>query len=73
MNLSTLNYSMYKAALHLSEAGKHMMSIDKKRGLELLQEADVILSIIIPGEEKVSEERLDEVLGEIFSAEIKEK
>lgn len=67
MNLKTLNYSMYKAAAHLTEAGKHMMLIDPKRGLELLKEADVILSIIVPEEEKISEDKLNQVLDEIFS------
>jgi len=70
MNLKMLNYNMYMAAFHLSESGKHLMAIDKKRGLELLQEAEMILSVIEPEEEKVSESRLDEVLNEIFSTEI---
>lgn len=69
MNIKMLNYNMYKAALHLSEAGKHMMAIDKQRGLSLLKEADLILSVIVPEKEKVSEERLNEVLGEILSFE----
>lgn len=69
MNLKMLNYNMYKAALHLSEAGKHLMYIDKERGMSLLKEADMILSVIVPEKEKVSEERLNEILGEILAFE----
>ena len=69
MNLRQLNYSLMKAAEHLAEAAQYMMVIDEQRGIELLEEADFILSLIKLEEEKVSQERLDEVLGEIFSNE----
>lgn len=69
MNLRQLNYSLVKAAEHLAEAGQYLMVIDEERGVELLEEADFILSLVKIEEEKVSQDRLDEVLGEIFSNE----
>lgn len=70
MTLKQLNYSLYKAAEHLAEAGKHLLILDEERGLALMQEADFLLSIIKFEEEKISQERLDEVLNEILSVEL---
>lgn len=67
MNLNELNYSLFKSAEHLAEAGKFMMILDKERGVNMLDEAMMILSIIKPEEDKVSEERLSEVMSEILS------
>lgn len=67
MNVKQLNYSLFKAAEHLSEAGKFLMVLDQKRGLELLQEADAILSIIKPEKEKMSTELLDSIMAEIIN------
>lgn len=67
MNVKQLNYSLYKAAEHLSEAGKYMMVLDVNRGLALLEEADAILSVIKPVPEKMEKAKLDTVLNEILS------
>jgi hypothetical protein len=73
MNVKQLNYSLYKAAEHLAEAGKYIMILDKNRGMQMLAEADVILSIIKPEEEKMSTERLNDVLSEIFDFNLESK
>ncbi len=70
MNLKQLNYSMYMAANHLAEAGKHLLILDEEKGLSLLKEADFLLSIIEFEEEKMSQERLDEVLNEILNVDV---
>ncbi|MFG1483982.1 hypothetical protein ABMA79_15230 [Halobacteriovorax sp. HFRX-2_2] len=70
MNLKALNRSMYLAAEHLFEAGKHMLPIAPEYGEKLMLEADEILSMIKPEEEKVSDEKLDDILDEILNVEI---
>lgn len=62
------DYSLYMAAEHLTEAGKHLMILDEELGVRYIKEAEHLLSVIQPDEEKVSEERLDEVLNEILSS-----
>lgn len=73
MNVKQLNYSMYKAAEHLAEAGKYMMILDQNRGLQMMAEADAILSVIKPEEEKMSDEKLNDVLNEILDFNLESK
>lgn len=70
MNVKQLNYSMYKAAEHMFEAAKFLMVIDKNRALIMMKEAEVILSVIKPEPEVISQERLDSVLNEIMNVEL---
>ncbi|MFG1500144.1 hypothetical protein ABMA70_08020 [Halobacteriovorax sp. XZX-3] len=70
MNLKALNRSMFLAAEHLFEAGKHLMPISPEYGERLMLEADEILSMIKPEVEKVSDEKLDGILDEILNVEI---
>ncbi|WP_412473855.1 hypothetical protein [Halobacteriovorax sp. YZS-1-1] len=70
MNLNSLNRSMYMTAQHLYEASKHMMSIHPDYAERLLLEADQILQAIQVPKEKVSEEKLDDILNEILNTEI---
>ncbi len=70
MTHDQLNYSLFKAAEHLAEAGKHLLFLDEAKGLALMEEADFLLSVIEFQEEKISKERLDEVLSEILSVEL---
>lgn len=70
MNVKELNYGLYKAAEHLSEAGKHIMVLDVQRGIALMQEAEAILSIIQPVPEKMEQEKLNSVLDEILSIDL---
>ena len=72
MNVKQLNYSLFKAAEHMAEAGKYMMVFDTEKGLKLLEEAEMFLTIIKPEEEKVTQSRLDEVLSEILSFNLEE-
>lgn len=67
MSVKRLNYNMYKAAEHLMEAGKYISYLDKDRAIELMMEADAILSVIQPEQEKLSQEKLDDVLSEILN------
>ena len=67
MTLSELNYSLYKTAEHLLEASRYMSNFSQERAFNLAKQADMILSVIEPQKEKMSEERLDEVLGEIMA------
>lgn len=67
MTHKQLNYSLYMAAEHLAEAGKHLLFLDEARGMALMEEADYLLSIIEIEEEKISKDRLSEVLNEILS------
>lgn len=62
------DYSLYMAAEHLAEAGKHLMIFDQEIGGKYLKEAEFLLSIIQPDVEKVSEDRLNEVLSEILNS-----
>ena len=69
MTLEEINHNLYKSAEHLFEASRYMSNFNGKRALEMAAEADIILSVIQPVEQKVSSERLDEVLGEIMEFE----
>ena len=73
MTLKQLNYSLFKSAEHLYEAGKYMMVFNKERGLKMMNEADAILAVIKPEEEKVPEEKLNSIMDEIMNAEIGEE
>ena len=67
MTLKELNYSMYKCAEHLAEAGKYMMALNRERGLKMMEDANLILSVIKPEEEKVSRDKLESIMGEIMN------
>lgn len=73
MNVSQLNYGLYKAAEHLAEAGKHMMILDVNRGVALMQEAEAILSVIRPEPEKIEQAKLNSVLDEILNIDLESK
>ena len=73
MNLEQLNYNMYMTANHLNEAAKYLLALDEGRALQLMQEADYILSLMTFEPEKVSDERLTEVLNEILDIDLEKK
>lgn len=70
MNLKALNRAMYMAAQHLYEAAMHVQPISEEYAARLLAEAEQIASAVELEEEKVSQERLDEVLSEILSVDL---
>ena len=65
-----MNRSLYMAAEHLTEASKHLIYFDEGLSTRYMLEADLILSILNIEEEKISQERLDEVLNEILSVDL---
>jgi len=67
MNVKQLNYSLFKAAEHLAEAGKYMLVFNRERGIKMMEEADMILSVIKPEEEKVPQEKLETIMNEIMN------
>lgn len=67
MKREKMNYSLFMAAQHLFEAGKHMSNFNQERAEVFMMEADAILSIIEPVEEKVSQEKLNDIMDEIMS------
>ena len=73
MTLKDLNYSMFKCAEHLLEAGRYMLILNRERGIQLMAEADMILKIIQPEAEKVPEEKLESIMNEIMSINAGEK
>lgn len=70
MTLKQLNYSLFKSAEHLAEAGKYMLDVDKVRGLRMLEDANLILGIIKPEVEKVPRERLESIMDEIMNIKV---
>lgn len=68
--IKKMNKALYAASWHLTEAGKHMSNVEEfmPEARRLLKMADELLSVIQPEEEKVSEEKmlniLDEILGD---------
>lgn len=73
MNLEQLNYNMYMTAAHMNEAAKYMLALDEEKALQMMAEADYILSLIKFPPEKVSDERLEEVLNEILDVDLEKK
>lgn len=71
MNKTELNYCLFKTAEHLTEAAKHISNLSQEKATSFMLEADAILSVIVPEEEKVSEEKLDNILDEIMNFGVK--
>ena len=67
MTLKELNYSIYKSAEHLAESGKYMMALNRERGLKMMEDALLMLSVIKPEEEKVPQEKLESIMNEIMN------
>lgn len=70
MKLRELNSNMFYAAFHLAEAGKYMLDIDRERAMKMLIDAEMILSVIEPEEEKVPKERLKSIMDEIMNIKV---
>lgn len=67
MKRDKMNYSLFMAAQHLLEAGKHMSYFNQDKAARFMMEADAILAVIEPVEEKVADEKLENIMDEIMS------
>ncbi len=66
-SIKQINNSLYKASLHLVEAGKYLSDTGfKEQATNVMVMADMIVSVIQPEKEKMSEERMDDILKEIM-------
>jgi hypothetical protein len=67
--LRKMNRSLYAAAFHLLEAGKHLSNVEGFRpaSQELFERAKFLADIIQIDSEKISEERVNSILDEILN------
>lgn len=61
-----MNKSLYHASQHLYEAGMHMKGTFDEASIKFFQMSLRLADTIIPEEEKVDEDRMKEILGEIM-------
>lgn len=68
-DINEVNRSLYMAATHLAEAGKYLSNVEEfgAEATKLFTMADEMLGIIQPEPEKITKDRLQEVLSEIFN------
>jgi hypothetical protein len=69
ITIKEMNNNLYAAAFHLLEAGKYLSNVDEWRPAagDLFERANFLISIIKEEPEKVSTERVDEILNEILN------
>ena len=63
-----MNNELYRASLHLVEAGKLVAKTSEPVGFIIMQLADKILSIIDAPEPKLNKEQIDSILEEILNS-----
>ena len=61
-----LNQKLFNASTHIIEASRYLSDVDKNFALKLLSISDRILSIIEPEKEYITEEKMNEIINEIF-------
>lgn len=63
-----MDQALYHAAMHLHEAGKALFTVEEFRedAGRLFSMAEEMATIIIPEKEKISEEKVQDVLDEIL-------
>lgn len=71
-NLNALNKRMFLGSMHLVEASKYFSDIDQAISRDLLEYSISILKAIKPGEEKVSEGELDDIINKIINIDIED-
>jgi hypothetical protein len=66
--IKEMNRALYMAGAHLTEAGKYLSNVEEFRqdAAKLLVMADELLAIIQPEPEKVSEDKMMNILDEIL-------
>ena len=64
-----MNRALYAASFHLLEAAKHLSNVPEFRPAceELLQKAKFLSDIIEVDEQKISDEKIDNILNEILN------
>lgn len=67
--LKAMNDSLYAASFHLLEASKHLSNIEEWRGaaIELLERAQLLANVIKVEPEKISIDKVNDILDEILS------
>jgi len=63
-----MNKALYMAAAHLVEAGRYMSNVEEFRpeAAKFMVMADELLAIIKPEEQKVTDEKMLDILDEIL-------
>lgn len=67
MTPEEINYSLFRAAEHLLEAGKFMSNLSQEKSLKMFLEASAILEAVKPMKDKISQEKLTSVMDEIIN------
>ena len=67
--LRQVNISLFRASEHLFEASKYLYNVPEMRedALRLLLMARAMVDVIEPEEQKVTQERMESILGEIIN------
>ena len=63
-----MNTNMYNASIHLVEAAKYLSDVDVSFAEQIMIIADRILSIIEAPPQKVSDDRMSELLTDILES-----
>lgn len=59
---------MYKASTHLIEAAKYLSDTGfKDESISLMSLADKLLDVIVPEPEKITEEKMNNIMDEIIN------
>jgi|APSaa5957512576_1039674.scaffolds.fasta_scaffold142116_2 nitrogenase molybdenum-iron protein alpha/beta subunit len=67
-SIENINQSMYKASTHLIEAAKYLSDTGfKDESISLMSLADKLLDVIVPEPEKITEEKMNNIMDEIIN------
>ena len=68
-SIAEMNIALYKASIHLLEAGKYLSNIQEfmPEAGRLFKMSQEMAAIIQPEVSKVTEEQMSDILNEIFS------
>ena len=67
-SIKKMNKTLYNAAFHLTEAAQHLTNVEEFReeAVVLFKMADGMLAVIKVEDPKISEEKMNDILGEIM-------
>jgi hypothetical protein len=67
-SIKKMNKALYNASYHLLEAGKHLSNVSEfaDEANKLFRMAEGLVEIIKPEPEKVTKEKMDDILSEIM-------
>lgn len=70
-DLKKMNHALYHTSLHLMEAGKYMSNVQAEpfqlQAQRFMEMAAALADIIEPEPEKVSDERMQDIMAEIMN------